>query len=217
MDSSRWVCSRHTRRAPLTILFLGIFVALSSGADTETVDNLALVESDHAMPSYVPTEPGPAQPIPFSHRRHVGELGLDCGTCHAGASLAANRTKGEPGVDHMTLPGIETCMNCHAAIATDKTPIESLKALHDANAGIEWVRVYRLLDGVNWSHQPHIDAGLSCQACHGDVTTLEVMRVATPVTAMATCLNCHRATSASSECETCHAWPSAEYFRRVSD
>ncbi|MEO1203130.1 MAG: cytochrome c3 family protein [Pseudomonadota bacterium] len=108
-------------------------------------------------------------------------------------------------------------MNCHITIAVDKAPIQALTSIHESGTGIEWMRVYRLLDGVNWSHQPHLSAGVTCETCHGNVASLDVMQVATPVTAMATCLNCHRSTSASSQCETCHSWPAADDFRRFAD
>ncbi len=169
------------------------------------------------LPAYVPASIAPAQPIPFSHRRHAGELGLACAVCHVGASPAARNDVADSGGGHMTLPGTETCMNCHVAIGTDKPPIRDLTAMHTANQDVEWVRVYRLLEGVNWSHRPHIGAGVDCQTCHGQVATLEVMRVATPVTAMATCLNCHRSTGANAQCETCHTWPAADDFRRFAD
>jgi hypothetical protein len=48
----------------------------------------------------------PDQPIQFSHEVHAGINGIDCQYCHDGA----RRSK------HATIPGANTCMNCHKAI-----------------------------------------------------------------------------------------------------
>jgi len=48
------------------------------------------------------------QPVPFSHKHHVGELGIDCRYCHT-----AVETSGYAGI-----PPTKTCMNCHQQIWT---------------------------------------------------------------------------------------------------
>ncbi|MDH5621826.1 MAG: cytochrome c3 family protein, partial [Gammaproteobacteria bacterium] len=90
-------------------------------------------------------------------------------------------------------------------------------ALDQAGGSIAWVRVYTLLDGVNWSHRPHLGAGIDCSACHGDVAQLEVLSVATAITAMASCISCHRAGTANAQCETCHTWPSSTQLQQWND
>src|SRR4051812_30377336 len=49
-----------------------------------------------------------AQPIPFSHEHHAGELGIDCRYCHSGVE-----TSPVAGV-----PPTTTCMTCHSQIWT---------------------------------------------------------------------------------------------------
>lgn len=141
----------------------------------------------------------PAQPIAFNHQFHVGEVGLDCATCH---------TNPDPG-RLMTFPDTETCMMCHADIATDKAPIQKLTEYHDAHQSVPWVRVYEVLPGVTWTHRAHLEAGVGCLNCHGPVPDLPEMRQMTTVTSMATCMSCHQEQQASNSCVTCHSWPNA--------
>lgn len=53
----------------------------------------------------------PQQPIKFSHETHAGLNKIDCQYCHDGA----RRSK------HATIPGMNTCMNCHSAIKVGST------------------------------------------------------------------------------------------------
>ncbi len=53
----------------------------------------------------------PSQPIAFSHARHAGDLEIECQYCHDGA----RRSK------HATIPGVNTCMNCHKAVKEGPT------------------------------------------------------------------------------------------------
>ena len=48
----------------------------------------------------------PDQPIKFSHATHAGINGIDCQYCHD----SARRSK------HSSIPGANTCMNCHKAV-----------------------------------------------------------------------------------------------------
>jgi hypothetical protein len=147
------------------------------------------------QPNVAP-HPAPPQPLPFSHRTHAG-AGAQCLTCHAGPGDGAR----------MTFPAAATCMTCHRSIAATRPAIVKLAELARANQPIPWVRVYEVLPGVTWSHRPHVQAGVSCQACHGDVGALDAMAETTAVTGMASCVSCHEARGAPTACVTCHAWP----------
>jgi hypothetical protein len=150
--------------------------------------------------SPVPANPAPHlapdQPLPYSHKLHVG-LGLACQHCHA------NPAPGE----HMTLPSTSTCMNCHAAMVTDRPALMKLAEYDRSKQPIPWVRIYKVLPGVTWSHRKHLDAAIPCDTCHGAVGSLEAMSTTTAVTAMASCIGCHQASGASAACVVCHAWP----------
>lgn len=145
----------------------------------------------------------PVQPVAFNHQWHVAEVGLECTTCH---------TNPDPGL-LMTFPDTETCMMCHADIATDKEPIQKLTAYDTAHEAVPLVRVYQVLPGVTWNHRTHIDAGVGCLNCHGPVPELVEMQQVTSVTAMASCMSCHQEQQVSNACTTCHSWPDDQLIR----
>jgi hypothetical protein len=138
----------------------------------------------------------PEQPIPYSHRTHLA-LGLACESCHTGGQTTAQ----------MGFPDNAICMSCHTAVAADRPSIRTLAELTAAGEQVPWVRVYEVLDGVSWSHQPHLAAGVACGACHGQVAQLDQMSMTTAVTAMASCIGCHESRAANTACVTCHSWP----------
>lgn len=152
-------------------------------AKQEVPDNL----SEHAAPT---------QPVPYSHKAHVA-LGLQCRQCH---------TNPDPGAQ-MTFPASATCMMCHNTIAKDRPAIRKLTELAKSSEPISWVRVYKITPGVTWTHRKHLQAGMQCVMCHGNVAQLDAMAQTTSVLAMASCINCHQAHNANTACSTCHAWP----------
>jgi cytochrome c3-like protein len=153
------------------------------GSRQDVPDNLA----EHAPP---------VQPIPYSHKTHL-VLGLECQTCH---------TNPEPG-NLMTFPATSTCMSCHASVAKSKPAIQKLASFAKSNQAIPWVRVYAITPGVNWTHRKHIEAGVKCETCHGQVAEMSAMSQATSVTSMGVCINCHKLHNAPAACQTCHVWP----------
>src|SRR5580692_11727799 len=56
------------------------------------------------------------QPVPFSHRHHAGELGIDCRYCHT--SVESSSFAG--------LPPTQTCMTCHSQIWTSVNALPDL-------------------------------------------------------------------------------------------
>ena len=128
----------------------------------------------------------PEQPVPFSHKHHVAELGLDCRNCHQYAATQA--TAG--------LPPTTTCMTCHSRI-WDQSPM--LAPVRDSLAQgvpLHWVRVNRLPDYVYFNHSIHVSKGVGCASCHGAVDTMQLTYAARSFT-MAFCLDCHRAPAAA--------------------
>jgi mono/diheme cytochrome c family protein len=140
--------------------------------------------------------PALAQPIPFNHQTHVG-LGLECSNCHINHEMS----------NDMSLPPVATCMTCHAAVDKDHSAIKELAEFAASGRPVPWERVYPLLAGVQFSHEPHLRAGVQCVTCHGPVADEPALSELTAVTSMATCISCHQTQKVSAECETCHAWP----------
>lgn len=135
----------------------------------------------------------PVQPIAFSHRHHVTEIGLDCQTCHVYA-----RRSPVAGI-----PSVETCIGCHAQVLTERPEIQKLLAFWENKEPIPWVRVHDLPDYARFSHKRHVLGGLACADCHGDVAQMEIAEQRESLS-MGWCVSCHKERDASIDCLTCH-------------
>jgi hypothetical protein len=163
-------------------LLAAVFPSVSSSAQQGSTANPAAASTA-----------APVQPLPFIHKTHLS-FQLSCKFCH---------TNPAPG-NLMTLPAAQTCMSCHAAVATDKPAIQQLAAFVKSGKPIPWKPVYSVPGFVYWSHRTHLEAGLTCEMCHGNVAQMEVISRTTNVTTMAGCVACHRKKEAPTGCETCH-------------
>lgn len=137
--------------------------------------------------------PGLVQPIAFSHKLHAGAQALKCATCHKNP---------EPG-EKMGLATPALCMQCHEEVKADSPEIRKLAAYARDKREIKWRRVYEIPSYVFFSHRAHLAAGSACATCHGDVKEIEQMYKAKEIN-MASCMNCHQANKASTDCTYCH-------------
>jgi len=104
----------------------------------------------------------------------------------------------------MTFPDASKCMLCHVTISKDNVSIHKLAEYAKSKQAIPWIRVYAVLPGVAWNHRVHLEAGVTCETCHGQVRQIEAMSELTSVTTMYSCLNCHEMNHAKTACDTCH-------------
>jgi len=123
------------------------------------------------------------QPIQFSHQIHAGMLEIDCQYCHSEARKSI----------HSGVPPVQTCMNCHKYVKTDLPEVQKIHQYYcgkdkcgptDTGADgtpIPWNKVHDLPDYVNFAHNRHIQAGLDCRECHGQIQ-LQGAKVPTMVT-----------------------------------
>ena len=127
----------------------------------------------------------PEQPVPYSHRLHVGQLGMDCRYCHTNVEQSA----------HANVPPTQTCMNCHAQIRTDSELLLPVRESWATGEPIQWVNVHHMPDYARFPHAPHLDVGgglaVGCETCHGRIDQMEVVQVVEPLS-MGWCLDCHR-------------------------
>lgn len=135
----------------------------------------------------------PKQPIDYSHVLHVQQNQIECTYCHSGVTKSS----------FATVPSLETCMGCHSQIKKDSEQIKILQEHWDAKKPIEWVPVTNLPEHVQFNHQRHMKAGVSCQTCHGQVQEMEVVERASSLK-MGFCVSCHRENGASIDCGVCH-------------
>ena len=174
----------------------GLFLCFAIFA---AVTVLSALTSTAQAPSAKDVSPATAkapadQPVPFSHKLHVN-FDMKCQECHPNP---------EPG-DRMTLPAADKCMECHRTIVKDKPSIQKLAEFAKSKQTIPWVRVYVVSGWVFWNHRSHLEAGMKCETCHGEVGKMEVLTAATNVTTMAGCVDCHRKNDASTGCQFCHS------------
>jgi hypothetical protein len=136
---------------------------------------------------------GPEQPVPFSHKTHIGTVKLQCKMCHVNPD--PGETEG--------LPPAATCMTCHSAIKTDSPAIQKLAAYAKNNRPIPWARVYAVPDFVNFSHRTHVKAGNTCEDCHGKVAESDQLAREGNIS-MNGCIACHTNKNVSTDCTFCH-------------
>jgi hypothetical protein len=153
----------------------------------------------------------PVQPIFYSHRVHAGINQISCLYCHSNAMVSK----------HATVPPLNVCMNCHAAIneytkgpklyREDGSEVDGTAEIqklysyvgydpktstyHTENAKpVEWTKIHSLPDHVFFSHAQHTAAGkVQCQTCHGPIQQMDEVHQFAPLS-MGWCINCHRTT-----------------------
>ncbi|MDB4908283.1 MAG: cytochrome c3 [Gemmatimonadetes bacterium] len=134
---------------------------------------------------------GPAQPIAFPHPKHAGAvadggLGLNCVYCH----YAANKSP-DPG-----MPAVGTCIGCHALGAVAGTTpggqaeIKKLQAFAASNKPVPWERIHKVPEYVHFPHVRHVNAGVTCQTCHGQVQKMDRVYQYASLN-MGWCVQCH--------------------------
>jgi hypothetical protein len=99
------------------------------------------------------------QPIKFVHAPHMQKAGLNCLYCHNAANKAP-----DPGI-----PAVSTCIGCHSLVLTGKPEIKKLATYAAKGLPIPWNRVHKVPDYVQFPHMRHVNAGVTCQTCHGQI------------------------------------------------
>lgn len=122
------------------------------------------------------------QPVPFSHKHHVGDDGIDCRYCHTTVEKSS----------FAGMPGTDTCMTCHSQIWNDAPMLAPVRASLTTNKPLAWNRVHDLPDYVYFNHSVHIAKGVGCSTCHGRVDEMPLTRK-TQTLYMRWCVDCHRA------------------------
>ena len=121
------------------------------------------------------------QPIQFSHKHHVGGIGIDCRYCHTSVEESA----------FANIPPTKTCMNCHSQIWTNAPILEPVRASFRDGTPLQWTRVHDLPDFVYFNHSIHVNKGVGCATCHGRVDQMPLMSQQATLM-MQWCLDCHR-------------------------
>ena len=195
----------RTKRLPLLIAATGVGLVLAIAV---ALLGLLVLKSWWALPPHIlGIADAPTQRIAFPHTVHVQQAGIDCQFCHRTVSTE----------EAASIPAVQQCMFCHdflridgskSASATAQAEIAKLRTAYYGAGGaapepINWVRVHRLPDHVQFLHQPHIQAGFACSTCHGDVAAMTKVQQVRNLK-MRDCVDCHRDRNAPTDCTTCH-------------
>ncbi len=124
---------------------------------------------------------GPVQPVSFSHKLHAGQMRIDCKYCHSTADMSPTAS----------VPSLSTCMNCHSIARKDRPEIRKITAYFNEGRELSWKRVHRVPDFAYFNHSVHVNSGIDCSHCHGNVMYMDSV-VQTSEFTMGACLACHR-------------------------
>jgi hypothetical protein len=181
----------------------GLVLALKLGAAIAGVLIVTLLFAWRWSIAYPHAQSAAApQPIPFSHRHHARDDGIDCRFCHTSVEKTASAG----------LPATEVCMTCHSQLFTDAAMLQPLRDSMRTGQRLHWIRVHDLPDFVYFDHSAHVTHGVPCTECHGRVDEMPLtMRVRS--LEMQWCLGCHRQAGELyhvanarrlTDCSTCH-------------
>lgn len=134
------------------------------------------VRSPYEMQQQAPRE----QPVPFSHKHHVGGLGLDCRYCHVTVEISS----------FSDIPPTSICMNCHSQLWAVAPELAPVRESYRTGRSIQWTKVYQLPEYVYFDHSIHVHKGMGCSTCHGRVDEMPLTWQAPDLT-MRWCLDCH--------------------------
>ncbi|HEY4145801.1 cytochrome c3 family protein [Pinirhizobacter sp.] len=161
---------------PFVFLVKLVFLAVLVMAFIGIVLLRALTAEAHAVNEAV------EQPVPFSHKHHVTDVGLDCRYCHAEVETQA----------FAGIPPVSTCMTCHSKLFTDQAALAPVVKSWETGVPLQWERVHQLPDFVYFNHAIHVAKGVGCESCHGRVDTM-ALETRTQDLSMKWCLSCHEA------------------------
>jgi formate-dependent nitrite reductase cytochrome c552 subunit len=162
---------KWTNRLPLMII---VGVVLLSTAVTAGIWY-------YFTPKYTNAGYMPVQPVAFSHEIHAGQLGVDCRYCHNAVEKSW----------YSNVPAASVCMNCHNQVLKDDPKLAVVRDSYASGKPIKWVQIHKLPDYVYFNHSVHVNRGVSCVECHGQINHMDEVHQAKPLS-MSFCLNCHR-------------------------
>lgn len=132
-------------------------------------------------PKYSKVGYQPIQPVGFSHATHANQLGIDCRYCHNAVEKSW----------YSNIPASSTCMNCHNQVLKDDPRLALVRESAATGKPIEWVQIHRLADFAYFNHSVHVNRGISCVECHGQINKMDEVYQFQPLS-MSFCLDCHR-------------------------
>lgn len=162
---------KSANKLPLQIvIYLAVLASIATAAVTY-----------YMTPKYTRVGYAPVQPVPFSHAKHVGELGMDCRYCHDGVEKSG----------HSNVPTAQTCMNCHSIVKKDSPQLAAVRESYEKGTPVPWVWIHTTPDFAYFNHAAHVNRGVSCVECHGKVNEMDTVTHMQPLS-MGFCMDCHK-------------------------
>jgi len=137
----------------------------------------AVTESPYFTDVNVPRQ----QPVPFSHKHHVTDDGIDCRYCHTSVENSS----------FAGIPSTHICMSCHSRLWTTSPMLEPVRLSYQTDKSLEWTRVNALPDFAYFDHSIHINKGVGCTTCHGPIGEMPLTWRANTLY-MRWCIDCHK-------------------------
>ena len=162
---------KSANKLPLQIvIYLAVLGSIATAAVTY-----------YMTPKYTRVGYAPVQPVPFSHAKHVGEVGLDCRYCHSAVDQSY----------HSNIPTAQTCMNCHSIVKKDSPLLAPVRESFEKGTPVPWVWIHTTPDYAYFNHSIHVNRGVSCVECHGKINEMDTVTHMQPLS-MSFCLDCHK-------------------------
>jgi len=120
------------------------------------------------------------QPVPFSHKHHVTDDGIDCRYCHTTVEHSS----------YAGMPTTHTCMSCHSKLWLNSDMLEPVRSSLVHDTSLRWTRVNAEPDFVYFDHSIHINKGMGCTTCHGPIGQMP-LTYRNQTLYMRWCIDCH--------------------------
>lgn len=121
------------------------------------------------------------QPVPFSHKHHVTDDGIDCRYCHTSVENSS----------FAGLPPTHTCMSCHSQMWVNSPMLEPVRSSYRTGVSLAWTRVNALPDFAYFNHSIHVNKGVGCTTCHGPIGEMPLTWRENTLY-MRWCIDCHK-------------------------
>ncbi len=162
---------RSTNTISRVSIYGAVFIAAALG-----YLGWAVTESPYFTDVNVPRK----QPVPFSHKHHVTDDGIDCRYCHTSVEKSS----------FAGIPSTHICMSCHSRLWTTSPMLEPVRLSYQTDKSLEWTRVNALPDFAYFDHSIHINKGVGCTTCHGPIGEMPLTWRANTLY-MRWCIDCH--------------------------
>src|SRR5690349_12659087 len=116
----RFLFPRWSNPLPKRILFFGLGPLL-------TLIGIGLWY--YGTNKYLEVGYAPVQPVPFSHKQHAGDLGMDCRYCHYTVERSS----------FAAVPPTQVCMNCHSKVRPDSPKLVAVRESWADGKPVPWI------------------------------------------------------------------------------